>query len=141
VVMNKSALSATDASVLRSQTGSDAVVRRGVAAVGLQGIALIHLLDLPDKLEETPYLGVAFIALILVSLVLAWMLTVRDNRVIWLAAGALAAAVIVGYAISRTFGLPGAMGDIGHWLEPLGVASLFVEGTVVLAALAALRRA
>ena len=51
------------------------------------------------------------------------------------------AAVIVGYAISRTTGMPGAMDDVGNWLEPLGLASLFVEGTVVVFALPALRQA
>jgi hypothetical protein len=64
----------------------------------------------------------------------------RDNRNVWLAAGGLAAAIIVGYTINRTVGLPGAMEDIGNWLEPLGLASLFVEGTVVLVAVSAVRR-
>jgi hypothetical protein len=32
--------------------------------------------------------------------------------------------------------MPGATDDIGNWLEPLGLASLFVEGLTVLAALA-----
>ena len=109
--------------------------------IGLLTIALIHLLDLPDKIEETPYLGVAFIALIIGSLVLAGVLSVQDNRTALLAAGGLAAAVIVGYAISRTTGMPGAMDDVGNWLEPLGLASLFVEGTVVVFALPALRQA
>jgi hypothetical protein len=139
--VNKTVLSASEASALSSRTGTDTVLRRGIEAVGLQGIALIHLLDLPDKLEEAPYMGVLFIALIIASLALAWMLTVRDNRIVWLAAGGLAASVIVGYTITRTVGLPGAMDDIGNWLEPLGMASLFVEAIVVLTALSALRRA
>jgi hypothetical protein len=33
--------------------------------------------------------------------------------------------------LSRTTGLPQANGDIGNWTEPLGLASLFVEGCVV----------
>jgi hypothetical protein len=35
-------------------------------------------------------------------------------------------------AASRTTGLPAATGDIGNWSEPLGMASLFVEGSVAL---------
>jgi hypothetical protein len=31
--------------------------------------------------------------------------------------------------------LPNATGDIGNWLEPLGLASLVVEGLVVAVAL------
>ena len=34
-----------------------------------------------------------------------------------------------GYVLSRTTGLPNATGDIGNWTEPLGLASLFVEGS------------
>ena len=29
-------------------------IARGIAAIGLAGVALIHLLDLPGKLSETP---------------------------------------------------------------------------------------
>jgi hypothetical protein len=91
-------------------------------------------------MEETPYLGVAFLGLIVASLALAVVLAVRDDRTVWLAAGGLALAVVVGYVVNRTVGLPAAMADIGNWKEPLGLASLFVEGTVILVALPALRR-
>jgi hypothetical protein len=137
----KSPIPVMEAATSRSTTPRDAWPSRIVVIIGLLTIALIHLLDLPDKIEETPYLGVAFIALIIGSLVLAGVLSVQDNRTALLAAGGLAAAVIVGYAISRTTGMPGAMDDVGNWLEPLGLASLFVEGTVVVFALPALREA
>jgi hypothetical protein len=137
---NRTPLPAVDNVVSRSESREDTSLQRTVAIVGLLGIALIHLLDLPGKLEETPYLGVAFIGLIVASVFLAWLLATRDDRNVWLAAGGLAGAVIVGYAINRTVGMPGAMEDIGNWLEPLGVASLFVEGTVVLVAVLAVRR-
>jgi hypothetical protein len=51
---------------------------------------------------------------------------------VWLVAGVVSAATILGYAISRTSGLPGDDGDDGDWTEPLGLASLLVEGIVVL---------
>jgi hypothetical protein len=38
------------------------VVARGVGAIGLAGIALIHLLDLPGQLSEAPYLFVLYLA-------------------------------------------------------------------------------
>jgi hypothetical protein len=47
-------------------------------------------------------------------------------------AGGLAGATLVAYAVSRSVGLPAATHDIGNWAEPLGLASLFVEGVVVL---------
>lgn len=120
---------------------ADTSLRRGLAIVGLLGIALVHLIDLPGKLDETPYLGGAFIALIAASLLLAAVLAVRDLRSAWMAAAGLAAAVVVGYILSRTTGLPASDDDIGNWLEPLGLASLFVEGMVLVVAAAALRRA
>ncbi|MEA2340710.1 MAG: hypothetical protein QOG11_787, partial [Solirubrobacteraceae bacterium] len=49
----------------------------------------------------------------------------------------LPAAAAAGFVLTRTVGLPQATGDIGNWMEPLGLASLFVEGTlIVLAAFA-----
>ena len=123
-----------------SATHGEHVLRRGVAAVGLLGIALIHVIDLPDKLEEVPYLGVAYIGLVVASLLVAEALVRRDDRRAWVLSAGLAASVILGYVVNRTVGMPGAMDDIGNWLEPLGVASLFVEGVVLLASLVALVR-
>jgi hypothetical protein len=120
--------------------GGAATARRTVAALGLLGIALIHLLDLPSKFEEATYLAVAYIGLIVASLVVAEGLIRRGGRLIWTAAVLLSGAVIVGFVINRTVGMPGVMGDIGNWLEPLGMASLFVEGVVVLLSLSALTR-
>ena len=109
------------------------VVRRGIAAVGLVSIALVHLLDVPDKFDELPYIGVLFVGLIITSLLLAEGMIRTDDMRVWLVAGVVSAATIVGYAISRTSGLPGDEGDdIGNWTEPLGLASLLVEGIVVL---------
>jgi hypothetical protein len=104
---------------------------RAVAAVGLSGVALIHLLDLPGKLSETPYLGVMYIALMAGCVIVAGALIGGSDRRAWLAAAALPAAAIAGYVLTRTVGLPQATGDIGNWTEPLGLASLFVEGSLV----------
>jgi len=103
------------------------LIARSAAVVGLLGIALIHLLDLQGKLHETPYLGVAYIGLIAATIATAAALVRRDDRRAWTAATALALLTIVGYAVNRTIGMPAATGDIGNWLEPLGLASLFVE--------------
>jgi len=115
------------------------LVRRAAAVVGLGGIALVHVLDLQGKLDELPYVGVMFIGLIGASLLLAEALIRSDDARAWLAAGALAAATIVGYGISRTTGLPQATGDIGNWGEPLGMASMFVECILVLLSASVLR--
>jgi hypothetical protein len=119
---------------------TESAVRRALAAIGLVGIALIHVLDLPGKLEEAPYLGVAYLALIGASLVAAEALVRRDTVLAWLATGGIALATLGGYIVNRTIGMPGAMDDIGNWLEPLGLASLFVEGAVAALALIGLTR-
>ncbi len=124
----------------KTRVPSRDTARRAVTATGLLGIALIHLLDLPGKIHETPYLGVAYLGLIVASLVLAEALLRHDDRRIWTASAGLALAVMVGFVINRTVGMPGATEDIGNWLEPLGLASLFVEGAVTLLALGGLRR-
>ena len=106
-------------------------VARAIAAVGLAGVGLINLLDVQGKLEETPYLGWMYIGLIAASLGLAGTLVYTGDRRAWAATAALASAVIVGYSLSRTTGLPNATDDIGNWTEPLGLASLFVEGSLI----------
>jgi hypothetical protein len=110
---------------------TEAMLRGGVA-LGLAALALIHFLDLFSKLDETPYLGVAYLVLIGASLCVAGLLVRGASHRLWLASGVLAGATFCGYVLSRAVGLPAASGDIGNWTEPLGLASLFVETMVVL---------
>ena len=110
---------------------------RAAVAVGLAGIGLIHLLDSIGKYSETRYLFWMYVALMAGSLAVAGAVLFSRARVPFLAAAALAAGAIVGYVLSRTTGLPNAGDDIGNWTEPLGLASLFVEGAVVAASVAA----
>jgi hypothetical protein len=107
---------------------------RAVGVVGFGAVALIHVLDLQSKFAETPYLGVAYLALVAGLLYAAFELIRGNTHRGWLVGGGLAAATFAGYAVNRLWGLPGATEDIGNWLEPLGLASLFVEGAVALLA-------
>jgi hypothetical protein len=106
-------------------------IARTVAVVGLAGVALIHLLDLPGKFQETPYLGWLYVALILGCATAAATLIHSSDPRAWTAVALLPLGAIVGYTLTRTVGLPQATGDIGNWGEPLGMASLFVEGSLV----------
>jgi hypothetical protein len=120
------------------------IVTRSAAIVGLAGIALIHLLDSISKFHETPYMGWLYVGLMISCLAVAATLVRANAREAWLAAVALPAGAIAGFVLTRTTGLPQATGDIGNWSEPLGLAALFVEGTVIAVsvhALAALRPA
>jgi len=103
------------------------LIARAAAVVGLLGVSLVHLLDLQAKLHETPYLGVAYLVRIAAALVAAAALVHADDRRAWIAATGLAVLTIAAYAVNRTVGMPSATDDIGNWLEPLGLASLFVE--------------
>jgi preprotein translocase subunit Sec61beta len=117
------------------------LTRRIVVGLSLAVIAAIHVLDLPGKFAETPYLAVAYLGLIVAALVIAERLFAagdRRTRLEFTAAAVLSALVIMGFVVNRTVGMPGAMDDIGNWLEPLGLLSLLVEGFVIWQALAAL---
>ena len=115
-----------------------ATVRDGIAGaiavVGLGGVALIHLLDARGTFEDQAYKGWLYVGLITgCALAAGALIRTSDSRA-WLAAAALPLGAMTGYVVSRTIGLPGGADDIGNWGEPLGIASLFVEGS--LAALA-----
>ena len=104
---------------------------RAVGIIGLLGVGLIHLLDSIGKFSETRYIYWMYIGLIVGSIVVSGLLLRRGGRLAWGATGALALSAMAGYVLSRTTGLPSAKGDIGNWTEPLGLASLFVEGCLV----------
>jgi hypothetical protein len=116
----------SDVSLLHHRT-----LLRAVGVLGLLGVALVHLIDLPGKFHEVPYLGVAYVGLIVATLATAAVLVRHDSRKAWVVAVVLAAATWAGYAVSRTTGLPSATDDVGNWFEPLGLASLFIEACVV----------
>ena len=119
---------------LAAMTRADAqasTVARGAGAVGLAAIGLIHLLDAPGKLDETPYMFWLYLALIAGCVLGAALLVRAHSRLAWTAPAILRVSPFIGYVGDRTTGLPGAMGDIGNWTEPLGLASLFVEACVV----------
>ena len=111
---------------------------RGTVVVGLAGIAVIHAVDSVGKWSEVRYMFWMYMALIVGSLATAGAVLFTRSRAALLAAGAVAASAFAGYVLSRTTGLPNATDDIGNWTEPLGLASLLVEGCVVAVALGAL---
>jgi hypothetical protein len=108
----------------------DEALLRPAGFIGLLGIAMIHFVDLFKTWKERPLIGAAFLALVTACLLAAGEL-VRNPRRGWQAAGILGALALLGYIVSRTWGLPTSRGDIGNWAEPLGLAALFVEGLVV----------
>jgi hypothetical protein len=112
---------------------------RGTVVVGLAAIAVIHAVDSVGKWSEVRYMFWMYIALIAGSLVTAGAVLFTRSRATLLAAAGLAVGAFAGYVLSRTTGLPNATDDVGNWTEPLGLASLVVEGCVVAVALGAYR--
>lgn len=101
--------------------------RRSAVILGLVGLAGVHVMDLPAKFTETPYLGYAYIGIILFAAVVIERLTVKGSYLDYLGAAGVSLAVLGGYIINRTVGMPGAMEDIGNWFEPLGLLSIAIE--------------
>jgi hypothetical protein len=112
---------------------------RATLAVGLAAIAVIHAIDSVGKWTETPYIFWMYMALIGAAVGTAAATLFTRMPQAFLAAAGLAAATMIGFILSRTTGLPSATGDIGNWTEPLGLASLVVEGLVVALGLSAFR--
>jgi hypothetical protein len=105
----------------------------GVALILLVG--LIHLIDAPDSMSESTTKGLSFYANFVGAIVAA--LGIFLHRTWGWALGILVAAgAFVGYIVSRTVGIFGLPPDV--WMEPLGIASLVVEGLFVVVALRAL---
>ncbi|MBC7590496.1 MAG: hypothetical protein H7226_05555 [Salinibacterium sp.] len=119
--------------------GSSPLSARQIAVgLALAVTAAIHVLDLPGKIEEVPYLAVAYVFLIVASFVIMERIF-RGGKVIdYVAAIALSLAILFAFVVNRTVGMPGATDDIGNWLEPLGLLSLVVESFIVWQAAAAL---
>lgn len=103
-----------------------------LAVVGLGGIALTHLLELPAKLEASPlWESIAFLLVAIVALTLIVPLLRAADRSVYLAAGAVAGMTLLAYVVSRMAGLPGDAGTVGEWYEPLGVLSVLSEVAVI----------
>jgi hypothetical protein len=109
----------------------DNTIARAVAVIGLAGVALIHLLDAPGTFADAPYKGWLYVALIVGCVATAGALIGESDSRAWAAAALLPLGAALAFVISRTVGLPQGADDIGNWTEPLGLASLFVEGGLV----------
>jgi hypothetical protein len=102
--------------------------------LGLGAVAVIHFSQVVSTVEETPWLGAAFVALTLACMVLAGQLLQRGGRWLWTQVAVVNLTAIGGYAFTRLFSTPFDSTDVGNWSEMLGLAALFIEGTLVLLA-------
>ncbi|MCD0481079.1 hypothetical protein LO771_01285 [Streptacidiphilus sp. ASG 303] len=108
-------------------------------AVLCLAVAAVHVVDqggIPGS-KDPSYIGVGYHALEIAAVLAAVLLLAGAVRTGWLLAAGVALGPILGYVLSRGPGLPDYHDDVGNWGEPLGVASLVVEGLLLVLALAA----
>src|SRR5215204_2970480 len=112
---------------IRGTTASDKLVGAGISVIVIVG--LIHLVGVPEDLEEAPYQGFLFLANFFGAVVAAIGIY-RGRSWGWRLGALVSVGAFVGYVISRTTGLPGLPVE-EEWLEPLGLLSLLVEALFV----------
>ncbi len=89
-------------------------------------IGLTHMYVFPEHFEAAKYIGMSFATLFAGTLLSAlWIL--KGLRWGWILGSIVCGVAMVGYVISRTWGLPGLGGAIGQWDEPAGTFALGAE--------------
>jgi hypothetical protein len=106
-------------------------VVRATGILGLGAVAVIHFSQVVSTIDETPWLGAAFVALTVGCMVLAGQLLQRGSRMLWAQVAVLNISAIGGYIFTRLFSTPFDNTDVGNWSEMLGMAALFIEGALV----------
>ncbi|MET7844522.1 hypothetical protein ACWGDS_20930 [Streptomyces sp. NPDC055059] len=93
--------------------------------------AVVHLVIAPEHLAETLYIGILFIAGGVALLLTAGALALRNSVTAWWAGALVSGGMILGFALSRTIGLPGYHEQ--GWDHPYGVLSIIAEGVYLVA--------
>lgn len=117
--------------------GTD-VITRAVAVPALAALAVIHVVDLPGTLGPDRLVGIGYLGIIAVAILTGGAMIARSHWLAWASAGALAAAAMAGYVLTRAVpgGFLGDHGDVGNWRCPLGIAALSIETLIILLAAA-----
>jgi len=108
-------------------TAQKALMGLGIALILATG--LIHLIDAPSSFDDATYKGILFVANGIGAVIAALGISRGSKTWGWGLGLVVAGGALVAYIISRTVGLPEL--EVDQWLEPLGVASLTVEGLFV----------
>ena len=108
---------------------------RAAGAIGLITVGLIHVLEIQGQLMGAVWLTVGFVLLAASAPVVGLWLLARPSSIAWQLSALVCLAAAGGYILTRSIAVPGDTGDRGNWLgDPLGPASLFVEGIVIILA-------
>jgi hypothetical protein len=107
---------------------------RAAAAIGLITVGLIHVLEIQGQLSGAAWLTAGFCLLAVCAPAAGLWLLTRPSSAAWQFGGVVCFLAAGGYVLTRSVPVPGDTGDVGNWLEPLGVAALFIEGIVAILA-------
>ena len=97
-----------------------------------------HILICGEHFLVASYLGLAFVANFLGSLVVAASLFLGGRTWAWLLGDLVAGGALVGFMVSRTIGLPDAPEFVGQWSNIAGLLTLGFEGLFIALSLLAL---
>ena len=105
---------------------------RAVGAVGLTAVGIIHALEIQHQLSGAVWLTAGFCLLTVGAPIAGLWLVLRPTVLAWQFGGLICLLTAAGYILTRSVPVPGDPGDVGNWLEPLGLAALITEGIVVI---------
>ena len=114
---------------MNTRTHTQAHTWAGILLVLATG--LIHVVEGPANYHEAAYKGILFFLNAAGALVAARGIYRGEKLWGWTLGVLISAGALTLYIVSHTIGLPGLEID-DEWFEPLGVASLLVEGLYVL---------
>ena len=121
-----------DAIITRSPALADDPAIRAVTVIGLIAVGIIHAVEIPGAVSGAVWLTIGFCLLAVIAPGIGLWLLLRPSLLAWEFAGACCALAAAGYVLTRSLPMPGDAGDVGNWMEPLGVSSLIIEGVIVI---------
>jgi hypothetical protein len=107
---------------------------RAAAAIGLMAVGVIHVLEIQGQLSGAAWLTAGFVLLGIVAPIVGLWLLARPSPAAWQVGALVCVSAFAGYVLTRSVPVPGDKGDVGNWLEPLGVVALITEAIVTILA-------
>jgi hypothetical protein len=127
------ALSQWTASLNRPVPSADPAVRASTASC-LFAVGVFHALEIQGQLNGAAWLTAGFCLLAVVAPTAGLWLLTHPSLGAWQFGGVASAAALGGYILTRSVPVPGDPGDVGNWLEPLGLASILTESVILVLA-------
>src|SRR6266487_764398 len=124
-------------STMNTRTHTQTRAWAGILLVLATG--LIHVVEGPANYHEAAYKGLLFFLNAAGALGAARGISRGEKLWGWTLGVLISASAVTLYIVSHTIGLPGLEVD-DEWFEPLGVASLLVEGLYVIVYAAVMTR-